>query len=99
MQVIRKQDLKKLRFTVMKSLDKQVPFIKQRQNHWHNANIIRNGKMSERTLATWRSKVLIGYVQIGGKIWYPREARKEFLSNHLIRINDGRKKKLYHTNK
>lgn len=55
--------------------------------------------MSERTLATWRSKVLIGYVQIGGKIWYPREARKEFLSNHLIRINDGRKKKLYHTNK
>jgi hypothetical protein len=59
---------------------------------WDNADMIRNWKVSSRTLATWRAEGLIGYVQVGGKIWYPREVRELFLSRNLIKEgkkNDG----------
>jgi len=51
---------------------------------WDNADMIKNWKVSERTLATWRHEGLIGYVKVGGKIWYPREQRELFLNNNLI---------------
>lgn len=44
--------------------------------------MIRNWKVSERTLATWRSNDLIGFVQVGSKIWYPRNARDLFLCKY-----------------
>jgi hypothetical protein len=51
---------------------------------WDNSDIIRNWKTSERTLATWRKKGLISYVQLSGKIWYTKESREEFLRRNLI---------------
>ncbi|BBE17842.1 hypothetical protein AQPE_2001 [Aquipluma nitroreducens] len=50
---------------------------------WDNADLIRNWKISTRTLASWRAEGLIGYVQIGGKILYPREMRENFLKNNI----------------
>jgi len=51
---------------------------------WDNSDIILNWHISERTLATWRKKKLISYIQIGSKIWYPKLAREEFLLKNLV---------------
>jgi len=56
---------------------------------WDNADIIRNWKVSERTLATWRKEGLIGYVKVGGMIWYTREQRDLFLNSNLNESKDG----------
>ena len=61
--------------------------VKPEEELWDNADMIRNWKLSPRTLADWRSKGLIGFVQMGNKIWYSRESRELFL-----RVN-------YHKNK
>lgn len=50
---------------------------------WDNADLIRNWKVSTRTLASWRAEGLIEYVQVGSKIWYTKEARENFLSLNL----------------
>ena len=51
---------------------------------WDNADLIRNFKISARTLADWRSKKLIGYSQINGKIYYSVDDRRNFInSNHI----------------
>lgn len=50
---------------------------------YDNADMIRNWKVSARTLATWRAEGLIGFVQLGSKIWYPKEVREEFLLKNL----------------
>jgi len=59
---------------------------------WDNADIIKNWKVSERTLADWRKKGLISYVQVQSKIWYPQEARENFLKDHFVavQLNDRR---------
>jgi hypothetical protein len=49
---------------------------------WDNSDLIRNWKISPRTLASWRSDGMIDYVQAGGKIWYPVDARNKFISNN-----------------
>ncbi|WP_319229975.1 hypothetical protein [Draconibacterium orientale] len=51
---------------------------------WDKADMMRNWKVSERTLATWRQDGVIGFVQAGGKIWYPREQRELFLNRNLV---------------
>lgn len=56
---------------------------------WDNADMIRNWKVSARTLATWRAEGLIGYVQLGSKIWYPREARELFLNSNFVKTKEG----------
>ena len=56
--------------------------VKPEQELWDGSDMIRNWKVSERTLATWRSKGLIDFVQVGSKIWYPREARELFLRKY-----------------
>ena len=58
---------------------------------WDNADVIRYWKVSPRTLASWRSEGLIDYVQVGGKIWYTREARELFLKTNMVQtIKKGR---------
>jgi hypothetical protein len=57
--------------------------IKPEQELWDSTDIIRNWKVSERTLASWRAKKMIGYVQVGKKTYYPREARELFLKQNL----------------
>jgi hypothetical protein len=56
---------------------------------WDGSDLVRNWKISERTVATWRSNGLISYVQVNGKIWYPREAREAFLNRNLIQMKHG----------
>lgn len=56
---------------------------------WDNSDMIRNWKISPRTLASWRSEGCIEYVQVGGKIWYPKEAREMFIKkNYVITKNE-----------
>jgi len=59
--------------------------VKSEEDLWDSSDIIRNWKVSERTLAEWRRKRMIGYVQVNSKIWYPREARDKFLSENYIK--------------
>ena len=51
---------------------------------WDNSDMIQNWKISTRTLATWRADGSIDYVQMGGKIWYPKEARELFIKKNFI---------------
>ncbi len=52
---------------------------------WDNSDIMRNWKISQRTLATWRADGLIDYVQVGGKIWYTKENRNAFLLTNTVK--------------
>ncbi len=52
---------------------------------YDNADMIRNWKVSARTLATWRKEGLIGYVQVGSKIWYPKDVRDEFINANYVK--------------
>lgn len=87
-------ELQKELTEVMKTLDKALLKVRSEKELWDNADIIKNWKVSERTLAGWRKKGLISYVQVQNKIYYPEDAREEFLKNHLIRENldNGRTK-------
>ncbi len=52
---------------------------------WDNSDMMKNWKVSQRTLATWRSEGLIEYVQVGSKIWYTRKNREHFLERNLVK--------------
>lgn len=52
---------------------------------WDNSDMIRNWKVSLRTLADWRAEKKIGFVQIGSKIWYPKHEREMFLQANLVK--------------
>jgi len=69
---------------VQESVNQLLKIVKPEEDLWDNSDIIRRWKISERTLAAWRSDGLINYVQVNGKIWYPKKAREEFLSMNLI---------------
>jgi len=51
---------------------------------WDNSDMIRNWKVSKRTLANWRAEGLIDFVQIGSKIWYTKENRESFLARNAV---------------
>ena len=76
---------------VKKTLDQVLSNIKPESELWDNCDIIKNWKVSERTLADWRKRGVISYVQVQSKIWYPKEARDNFLKDHLVKIqlNNG----------
>lgn len=59
--------------------------VRPKDDLWDNADIIQNWHVSARTLADWRAKGLIGFVQVGNKIWYPREARELFLNKNFYK--------------
>jgi hypothetical protein len=79
---------------VKKTLEKVLSNVKPEEDLWDNADIIKNWKISERTLADWRKKGLISYVQVQSKIWYPKVARENFMEDHLskVQLNEGRAK-------
>ena len=82
-------------FTEVKAvLENVLSRIKSEEDLWDNADIIQNWKVSERTLAYWRKKRLISYVQVQSKIWYPKTARDAFLKDHFVKVHfsDGRAK-------
>ncbi len=53
---------------------------------WDNSDMMRNWKISLRTLADWRAKGLIDYVQLGSKIWYTNENREAFLERNSVKV-------------
>ncbi|MFW5793845.1 MAG: hypothetical protein ACOCWC_06130 [Bacteroidota bacterium] len=72
-------------------LESEIEELKTRSNEnemWDNSDMIRNWKISQRTLATWRSEGLIDYVQAGGKIWYTKMNRNDFLLRNTVRAKD-----------
>lgn len=69
---------------VKESIDKLATIVKPEEELWDNSDIIRYWKISERTLASWRAKGIISFVQMNGKIWYPKQVREEFLRKNLI---------------
>lgn len=56
---------------------------------WDNNDMMRNWKVSLRTLATWRAEGLIDFVQSGSKIWYTKENRDTFIQRNSV--NAGNK--------
>jgi hypothetical protein len=72
-------------------LEKVLSSVRPEDVLWDNSDILRNWKVSERTLADWRKKGMISYVQVQNKIWYPKESRENFIKNHLVKVqlNDG----------
>jgi len=55
---------------------------------WDNSDMIRYFKVSDRTLAYWRSSSLISYRKINGKIYYTKVDREAFLEQHKVNLND-----------
>jgi hypothetical protein len=49
---------------------------------WDSSDIVNNWHVSTRTLADWRKKNLIAYVQINKKIYYPKKFREDFLKDN-----------------
>jgi len=69
-------------------LESEIEVLKTRANEnemWDNSDMIRNWKISQRTLASWRADGLIDYVQMGQKIWYTKENRNAFLLRNTVR--------------
>ena len=63
---------------------------RSKEEMWDNSDMVRNWKVSTRTLATWRAENLIDYVQVGSKIWYPPMAREEFMLRNEVTKLKGR---------
>lgn len=76
---------------VKKTLDRVLSNVKPEEDLWDNSDLIKNWKVSERTLADWRKKGLISYVQVQNKIWYPKESRDSFQRAFQVKIqlNNG----------
>jgi len=79
---LKKEFLDEIRFLRKELTD----IIKSRDSDemWDNSDLIRNWKVSLRTLAEWRAERKIGYVQMGNKIWYPKEERDFFIKANLV---------------
>jgi len=88
---VRITEIQKKMDEVKESVDRLLEVVRPEELLWDNSDIIRNWKISERLLASWRSEGLIGYVKVNGKIWYPKEDRDNFLRGHLVKvqINNG----------
>jgi|GEM_PF-1863140 len=51
---------------------------------WDDQDMVKYWKVSKRTLATWRKEGTIDFVQVGNKIWYPRQAREKFIERYIV---------------
>jgi len=57
---------------------------------WDNTDIKNRWHVSERTLASWRSKGLVTYSKVGKKIFYSEKDRRSFLNRYRSFTNkDG----------
>jgi len=67
---------------IKKDLDVLKDTVQSDDKLWDGSNIVNNWHVSIRTLADWRKKDLIGYIQINKKIYYPKHFREKFLNEH-----------------
>ena len=85
-------ELKELKQTV-KALKLEIKDLSSKVNPadelWDNVAIQNYWHLSPRLLAEWRAKGLIGFVQVGHKIWYPREDRELFIAKHMVKMKEG----------
>lgn len=51
---------------------------------WDGSDLCRNWKVSPRTVASWRADGIIDYVQVGSKIWYPKDLRDNFIKSNIV---------------
>jgi len=51
---------------------------------WDNAELCRYWKISPRTAATLRATGGLGHIFIGGKVYYSRENRDEYLNQNTV---------------
>ena len=82
-------EIQKTIISLKEDVDQLFKVVKPDDDMWDNSEIARKWKVSDRTLASWRKKGLIGYVQLNGKIWYPRDARENFLRDHMIKVQQN----------
>jgi hypothetical protein len=80
----RMERIEKNQIFIREQLSQLKSLIKPENDLWDNADIKRNWKVSDRTLANWRAKDMIKYIKVKGKIWYPREAREGFLMRYYV---------------
>jgi hypothetical protein len=75
----------------LSSMQKQLQELLERdqtgEKLWDKSDMVRNWKVSDRTLASWRKEQRIGYVKIGGKIYYTPSNRNEFLEKYSKKLN------------
>jgi hypothetical protein len=69
---------------VKECVDRLLEVVKPEEKLWDNSDIVRNWKVSERTLAEWRASKKISYSKVGNKIFYTKEDRDRFLQNNHI---------------
>jgi hypothetical protein len=67
---------------IKKDLDSLKNTVKGEDELWDGTDIVNNWHVSTRTLADWRKKDLIGFVQINKKIYYPKHLRETFLNEN-----------------
>ena len=74
-------EIQKTQQEIKEMLERQ----KDLENHekWYtNDDLIDLLKVSRRTLSTWRDQGLIGFSQIGSKIYYSQSDIEEFMKTH-----------------
>ena len=83
---VRITEIKRSIDEVKDCVNRLLDVVKPEVELWDNSDLIRNWKVSERTLATWRQNGLINFIRVNGKIWYTKDARDRFLKDHQIRV-------------
>lgn len=83
------KELKQAIVTQNKLLQSLLSLVDPKDDMWDDQDMVTNWKVSKRTLASWRAKGIIGYVQVGNKIWYPREARDAFVAKYINEAREG----------
>lgn len=77
-------DLQRSIGEVIERVNRLLEIVKPEDDLWDNSDITRRWGISERTLADYRKKGLISYVQVHGKIWYTKNDRDDFLARHYV---------------
>jgi hypothetical protein len=71
---------------IIARVDRLIEVVKPQNDLWDNSDILRNWHISERTLAGWRAKEKITYIQVGKKIFYTKQDRDRFIEKYHINL-------------
>ena len=82
----RMERIEKNQSLIKEQLTDLISVVKPENDLWDNSDMKLNWKVSDRTLAEWRSRGIIGFVKVNGKIWYPKKAREELISQNFINM-------------
>lgn len=74
---------------ILKELNLLSTMVNPKDELWRVQDMESNWGVSVRLQANWRRDGVIDYVQIGNKIWYPREAREAFIKANTIKAIGG----------